>query len=136
MNHWEEYIDDKILKSNNDDTCYAMLEWLNGYIPQECNYYDTVEIARGCTYNEVEPSGKFKRYTNGDDLVKLHNKRLNELTSKDYKNSFNFFNICSNNEVDKSNMTMVQKIREGIKNGTIVKEYNSDGTYIWRKVRK
>ena len=30
----------------------------------------------------------------------------------------------------------ISKIRECIKNGTIVKEYNMDGTYIWKKVRK
>ena len=92
LNHWEEYVNDKILKSNNDDTCYAILEWLNGYTPQVCKYNDTVDIAKNCIYNEVEPSGKFKRYTNGDDLVNLHNKRVNELTGRDYKNSFNFYN--------------------------------------------
>jgi hypothetical protein len=31
---------------------------------------------------------------------------------------------------------MIQKIREGIKNGTIIKEMKPDGTYIWRKVKK
>ena len=61
MNHWDEYIDEILLKSNNDDTCYAMLEWLNGYIPQECKYYDTGILARKYTYNEVEPSGKLNR---------------------------------------------------------------------------
>lgn len=92
LNHWDEYVDEKLLKSNNDDTCYAMLEWLNGYTPQVCKYHDTVDIAKKCTYNEVEPSGKMKKYTNGDDLVNLHNKRIKELTGRDYKNSFNFYN--------------------------------------------
>ena len=27
-------------------------------------------------------------------------------------------------------------IREGIKNGTIVKEYKDDGTYIWKRVKR
>ncbi len=130
LNHWDEYVDEKLLKSNNDDTCYAMLEWLNGYIPQECKYNDTNEIAKKCTYNEVEPSGKFKRYTNGDDLVKLHYMRINELTGTDYKKSFNFFNMQDNNN------SLLQKIRDGIKNGTIVKEIQPDGTHIWKKVRK
>ena len=31
---------------------------------------------------------------------------------------------------------MIQKLREGIRNGTIVKEMQPDGSYIWRKVRK
>lgn len=92
MNHWDEYIDDKILKSNNDDTCYAMLEWLNGYIPQECKYYDIVEVAKGCTYNEVEPSGKLNRYVKKEDLMILHIERLKEITGTDYKNAFNFYN--------------------------------------------
>ena len=30
----------------------------------------------------------------------------------------------------------IQKLRDGIRNGTIIKEYKPDGTYIWRKVRK
>ena len=137
INHWEEYIDDKILKSNNDDTCYAILEWLNGYIPQECKYHDTTEIAKKCTYNEIEPSGKLKKYINGDNLIKLHNDRIKEVTGKDYKNSFNFYNgNNSNNYIKKSKKSMVQKIRDGIRNGTIVKEMKPDGSYVWIKVRK
>ena len=131
INHWEEYVDEKILKSNNDDTCYAMLEWLNGYTPQVCKYHDTTDIAKTCIYNEVEPSGKFKRYTNGDDLVKLHYMRINELTRVDYKKSFNFFNIH-----DYSSNSLIQKIRDGKKNGTIVKEIRPDGTHVWKKVRE
>ena len=45
------------------------------------------------------------------------------------------FNENSDNKKQKTS-SMVQKIREGIKSGTIVKEYKSDGTYIWKKVRK
>ena len=92
MNHWEEYVDEKLLKSNNDDTCYAMLEWLNGYIPQECKYHDTVVIANKCTYNEIEPSGKLNRYIKKEDLMNLHIERIKEVTGTDYKNAFNFFN--------------------------------------------
>ena len=92
MNHWEEYIDEILLKSNNDDTCYAMLEWLNGYMPQECKYYDTGILARTCTYNEVEPSGKLNRYIKKEDLMILHIQRIKEVTGTDYKNAFNFYN--------------------------------------------
>ena len=92
LTHWEEYVDDKILKSNNDDTCYAMLEWLNGYIPQECKWHDTVEIANRYTYNEIEPSGKLNRYIKKEDLMNLHINRIKEVTGLDYKNAFNFYN--------------------------------------------
>lgn len=29
----------------------------------------------------------------------------------------------------------IQKIRDGIRNGTIIKEIKSDGTYIWKKIK-
>ena len=95
MEHWDEYVNEKILKSYNDDTCYAMIEWLNGYIPQECKYHTNTELWRTCRYNEIEPSGKLNRYTRNEELIKLHNERIKEITGKDYKNSFNFYNISS-----------------------------------------
>jgi hypothetical protein len=133
MNHWEEYVDEKILKSNNDDTCYAILEWLNGYIPQVCKHYCVVDMYKMCVYNEIEPSGKLKRYIDGDKLVQLHNIRIKEITGKKYKNSFNFFNrYCNISEKNKNKI--IEKIRECIKNGDIVKEIRSDGSYIWKRV--
>jgi hypothetical protein len=60
--------------------------------------------------------------------------------------NFNHFEVLDNiyfekNNEDKltpsiSNNSMIQKIREGIRNGTIVKEVKPDGTYVWKKVRK
>jgi hypothetical protein len=69
-----------------------MLEWLNGYIPQECKYHDTVVIANKCTYNEIEPSGKLNRYIKKEDLMNLHIERIKEVTGTDYKNAFNYYN--------------------------------------------
>lgn len=45
------------------------------------------------------------------------------------------FNENSDDKKQKTS-SIVQKIREGIKNGTIVKEYKPDGTYVWKKIRK
>ena len=98
LNHWEEYVDDKILKSYNDDTCYAVLEWLNGYIPQECKYYDIWKTFEKHKYNEIEPSGKLKRYIDNDELVELHFKRIKDITGTDYKNAFNFYNKNHKNQ--------------------------------------
>ena len=62
--------------------------------------------------------------------------------------NFNHFNILDRIYFDKETTdtvntkdisyktSMLQKIREGIRNGTIIKEYKPDGTYVWRKVRK
>lgn len=92
IKHWENYVDEKVLKSYNDDTCYAMLEWINGYTPQVCKYNDNTKLWKKCRYNEIEPSGKLNRYTRNEELINLHNERIKEVTGTDYKNSFNFYN--------------------------------------------
>ena len=46
------------------------------------------------------------------------------------------YNASDVNKLNFSEKSMIQKIREGIRNGTIVKERKLDGTYIWKKVRK
>ena len=64
--------------------------------------------------------------------------------------NFNHFNVldclyfgktdCNDNDLNKklnnNSSYLLQKIREGIRNGTIIKERQQDGTYIWKKVRK
>lgn len=46
------------------------------------------------------------------------------------------FKETTNNILNSSNNSMLQKIREGIKNGDIIKEMKPDGTYIWKRIRK
>ena len=53
-----------------------------------------------------------------------------------FKEMSDHINIDNEKNQKNDNKQMLQKIREGIKNGTIVKEYKPDGTYIWKKVRK
>ena len=114
VNHWEKYVDEKILNSYNDDTCYAILEWLNGFIPQECKYYDIRKISNTCKYSEIDPSNKSNMYLKEEKLLNLHIKRINEVTGKDYKNSFNFYKkkqkydcviVYGKNGVDSKEMT-------------------------------
>ena len=53
-----------------------------------------------------------------------------------------FKDICENNiqttstKLKFDSKFTIQKLREGIRNGTIVKEMKPDGSYIWKKVRK
>jgi hypothetical protein len=46
------------------------------------------------------------------------------------------FKETANNILNSSNNSIIQKIREGIKNGDIIKEMKPDGTYIWKRIRK
>ena len=48
-------------------------------------------------------------------------------TIDDVNNNIN--NVFSGNNI-------IQKIREDIKNGNLVKIKKSDGTYIWKRIRK
>ena len=45
-------------------------------------------------------------------------------------------NLDINSTIIPNSRETIQKIRDGIRNGTIVKEMKPDGTYIWKKVRK
>ena len=46
-------------------------------------------------------------------------------------------NMCDNSKkLNNTNIGMLQKIREDIKNGTIIKEIKPDGTYIWKRIRQ
>ena len=47
---------------------------------------------------------------------------------------FDKTNNCS--ESNSSGNSIIRKIREGIKDGTIIKKYKPDGTYIWKRIRK
>ena len=47
-----------------------------------------------------------------------------------------FKETTNNNMLKSFNNSLIQKIRDDIKNGTIVKEIQPDGTYVWKKIRK
>jgi hypothetical protein len=54
----------------------------------------------------------------------------------DYVEEKNSNDELSNSTSISISISSIQKLRDGIKNGTIVKEMKPDGTHIWRKVRK
>ena len=41
------------------------------------------------------------------------------------------YKVYNNNDIK-----LIKKLKEGIKNGTIIKQMQSDGTYIWKCVKK
>ena len=67
-----------------------------------------------------------------DDVFKMKEFRdiLDEIVG--FKENIGDLNANSNTK----GREMIQKLREGIRNGTIVKEMKPDGSYIWKKVRK
>ena len=150
---WETYVSDEVIDSNNDDTCYAILQWLNGYVPHPCNKYDNIYMSR-YKYNEVYSSHKLNKYIKGDELVKFHMKRIQEIYGCDYKNAFNIINITKdknlnkkiNTDTIKSKIEQIKSRNDGIRSsrrsmilddisaGRIVKIPHKNG-YVWKRIK-
>ena len=157
LNGYEKFINNTIIHTYHDDWCYSVLLWLNGYkfIPCSSYFMQNGSIDTNGTklkrYNDIESMGKNHVYLNGTPLYNILEKRMKDLFGVGFKDSFG---ILTKNKIDNINENVLntstnlnctkksinsdnlQTIREGIRNGSIVKEYRPDGTYIWKKVRK
>ena len=151
LNGYEKFIDSTLIHTYHDDLCYSALLWLNGYKFTPCSSYfmQNGSIDNNGTklkkYNDIEPMGKNHVYVSDTCMYKILEKRMMDLFGVGFKDSFGILmkdknievNESSSSEITKSsNNSMIQKIREGIKNGTIIKEMKPDGTYIWKRIRK
>lgn len=154
LNGYEKFIDDTLIHTYNDDWCYSVLLWLNGYKFTPCSSYfmQNGSIDSNGTklkkYNDIEPMGKNHVYIDKKPMHDILEKRIKSVFGVGFKDSFGINKNVSNEtesiEISNSNninnldsrVSMLQKIRDGIRNGTIIKEYKPDGTYIWKKVRK
>ena len=151
LNGYEKFIDSTLIHTYHDDLCYSVLLWLNGYKFTPCSSYfmQNGSIDNNGTklkkYNDIEPMGKNHVYVSDTCMYKILEKRMMDLFGVGFKDSFGILmkdknievNESSSSEITKSsNNSMIQKIREGIKNGTIIKEMKPDGTYIWKRIRK
>lgn len=145
---YDKIIDDTLIYTYNDDWCYSTLLWLNGYKFIPCSSYfmqnGAIDVngTKLKKYNDIEPMGKNHVYTDGKRMYAILEKRIKDLFGVGFKDSFDILNKnvefkeSMNNTSNFSNKSMLQKIRESIKNGTIIKEMKPDGTYIWKKIRK
>ena len=147
LNGYEKFIDDTLTHTYNDDWCYSALLWINGYKFTPCSSYSMQNgsIDKNGTklkkYNDIEPMGRNHVYVDRKQMYNILEMRLTHLFGVGFKNTFGILNknimvdeiVPKEVDVKSSN---IQKIREGIRNGLIVKEYQPDGTYIWKKIRK
>ena len=148
LNEYERFMNDELIHTYHDDKCYSIILWLNGYKFTPCSSYSMQNgsIDSNGTklkkYNDIEPMGKNHEYIDGKRMYNILEKRLMDLFGVGFKDSFGILNKdiefkeSTNNTSNFSNKSMIQKIREGIKNGTIIKEMKPDGTYIWKRIRK
>ena len=155
LNGYEEFINSTIIRTYHDDWCYSVLLWLNGYkfIPCSSYFMQNGAIDTNGTklkkYNDIEAMGKNHVYLTGKPLYNILEKRIKDLFGVGFKDSFGILTKDKNVDINESTqlenieskpinisrIDMLKKIRDGIRKGTIVKEYQPDGTYIWKKVR-
>lgn len=142
FNNWDRYVNDDIIKTYNDDRTYAYILWLNGFLNKSCTNYDVKELLRKYGLNLIETSmSANKQIIVAKNYDVVANRRIKQMSDKHISDMFGFFRCEEIKTTDikptiDSKTNILQKIREGIRNGSIIKEYKPDGTYIWRKVRK
>jgi hypothetical protein len=156
LNGYERVINNTLIHTYNDDWCYSTLLWLNGYkfVPCSSYFMQNGSLDNNGTklkkYNEIEPMGRKHVYISDAPMYNVLEKRIEELFGVGFKDSFGIlakdksvkFNELTPSEnidfkpININSNDVLKKLREGIKNGTIIKEYQSDGSYIWKKIRK
>ena len=56
LNGYEKYLTKQIISTYNDDTQYAVLCYMNGYVQHESSKYKTSDLRKYHTFNNVLPS--------------------------------------------------------------------------------
>ena len=155
FNNWDKYVNETVIHTYNDDRTYLYILFLNGYVAKSASKYHEKYLKKNFGYNEeISPMRGLNIYPIGKKYDEIVKESVYKLTGTSINNSFNFFNreivgfnkpqSISTTSVEMSESTVVKinsletlrKLREGIKNGTIVKEMQPDGTYIWKKIKR
>lgn len=101
LNGWEEFCDDAIIKSYNDDWTYAAILWTNGYKFRACEDYSRhsgISKRKLTKYNDYEPMLRNKVYTDGSNMHRLLDNRCKQVYGKPLSKCFNI-NKNSNKKV-------------------------------------
>ena len=140
---WEPHIWSPINK-------YKFIQMCEAY-----NYQNDIScITQSLYYNFIgeTPTRRFDHLYLGMDRAKVEVSRLTirelprhlawtdaafeEKKFRDMLDEIVGFKETTNNILNSSKNIILQKIREDIKNGTIIKEMKPDGTYIWKRIIK
>ena len=79
----DRFLDMDVLKANNEDGSYSMVEWLNGQFAHDVSKYSMEWLRANCTFNEVNPCRLNGSYLQGHKLLDVFRKRVCELTGMD-----------------------------------------------------
>lgn len=91
LNGWEEFCDDAIIKSYNDDWTYTAILWINGYKFRACEDYSRhsgISKRKLAKYNDYEPMLRNKVYTDGSNMYRLLDNRCKQIYDKPLSKCF------------------------------------------------
>lgn len=92
FNHWQRFVTQTILDTNNDDRTYLHLIWLNGYLNKACTKWDIhtllgkYDMKIGFTLSSV--TGGFKT---GKIYDRIAQSEFNKIAEREVYNSFGFW---------------------------------------------
>ena len=92
FNHWQRFVTQTILDTNNDDRTYLYLIWLNGYLNKGCTKWDIYTLLEkydmkiGFTLKSA--TGGFKT---GRIYDRIAQKEFNKISEKNIFDSFGFW---------------------------------------------
>lgn len=117
----------------NDVSCIIFSLYYNFINEHPIRGFDHLHLKSGKAKNKVKylTVSELPRHLSWSDAA------FEEKRFRDILDEVVGFNESSTDKTSNlNNNSLIQKIRDGIKNGTIVKEIQPDGTHVWKKIRK
>lgn len=153
--NWEKYVNETIIKTYNDDRTYAYLLWMNGFFNRPCSKYDVKQLLKEYDMGLDETSMKKNRtHIAGRSYDDVAMKEVVKLFGRELKDMFSFFNeekretykeeiiiqeeekkqkSVSFEDIQKQRYERILRIRKDILDGRIVKVYDENGKFVWKK---
>ncbi len=93
LNHWQKFVNQVILNTNNDDRTYLHLIWLNGYLNKGCTKWDIQTLLEkydmnvGFTLGSVAGTG----FKTGRIYDRIAQREFNKIAEREVYKSFGFW---------------------------------------------
>lgn len=92
LNNWDRYVNDKIVRTYNDDRTYMYVLFLNGYVAKPCSKYTEKELNANYDLHLDDSSMRSARmYPIGRKYDEIAAPVIHRLTNKTISQSFGFF---------------------------------------------
>lgn len=91
LRHWERFVTDVVLATNNDDRTYLHLLWLNGYLNKPCTQWTVQQLLKEYDMKLPEPLGGTKSIKSGGVYDRIVYIDFYQPKGKEINNSFGFW---------------------------------------------